>query len=194
MKRCPTFQSAPRSHERGDVEMRASERGNFVFQSAPRSHERGDLVSRWEIRVVTQFQSAPRSHERGDRIGDRPHPGGSCFNPRPALTSGATFACSVVPPACVFQSAPRSHERGDGAKFLRFSAKPLRRPFRERLSKNKKPPIARSRFFAHFRSSATRCPPLRNRASHAEAPRSRRTPPTHNTRASSTTFTGRVTP
>ena len=37
-----TFQSAPRSEERGDVEaMEQASRGD-MFQSAPRSEERGD--------------------------------------------------------------------------------------------------------------------------------------------------------
>ena len=76
------------------------------------------------------FQSAPRSHERGDRRRLAWAAGAACFNPRPALTSGATLFVNIPSIIHRFQSAPRSHERGDmtatGARrhWLGFNPRP----------------------------------------------------------------------
>ncbi len=110
----------------------------IVFQSAPRSRERGDDANTVGVTHSIAFQSAPRSRERGDIARSRTVCVGQCFNPRPALASGATpdanpgqgprlvsiraplsRAGRPVPVSSSnasrwFQSAPRSRERGDG--------------------------------------------------------------------------------
>ena len=68
-----------------------------AFQSAPRSVERGDrTLDECERNVDHEFQSAPRSVERGDNASEHADPRmPQCFNPRPALSSGATHAVDV---------------------------------------------------------------------------------------------------
>ena len=113
------FQSAPRALARGDAPATAPNITLVVFQSAPRALARGDLAravpggaqnvsiraprSRtgrlWMVAPEAssaRFQSAPRALARGDA-----GPGSSawnpgCFNPRPALSHGATTSRSAM--------------------------------------------------------------------------------------------------
>ena len=60
------FQSAPRSRERGDEEMRVSRAIRAGFNPRP-AHASGATVGQpLSALVAWVFQSAPRSRERGD--------------------------------------------------------------------------------------------------------------------------------
>ena len=126
------FQSAPRSLLRGDQISQGFVVAVTQFQSAPRSLLRGDLPSKLLNPSEAWFQSAPRSLLRGDaagRAGRRPRPGR--FNPRPAVSCGATPIWKAELIALQFQSAPRSLLRGDlrhgstfGHRSTRFNPRP----------------------------------------------------------------------
>ena len=62
----------------------------IAFQSAPRSHDRGDSTTPVTVTGTLQFQSAPRSHDRGDFITNANAGKIHCFNPHPDLTIGVT--------------------------------------------------------------------------------------------------------
>ncbi len=86
------FQSAPRSFDRGDQPSYPSKPG-MVFQSAPRSFDRGDGTSLLKRLPVIGFQSAPRSFDRGDSASQfAPRRLTICFNPHPGPSTGATCA------------------------------------------------------------------------------------------------------
>ncbi len=104
---------------------------------------------------INAFQSAPRAHARGDAITSRFQRLSNCFNPRPALTRGATLDQGVhstvgvvsiraprsragrLDPGAIrttqfsFQSAPRAHARGDCGPANRQRRKPLLPHLRE---------------------------------------------------------------
>ncbi len=61
-----------------------------TFQSAPRSRDRGDLLVPKLATMDDKFQSAPRSRDRGDVKIGRLTLTGRRFNPRPGLATGAT--------------------------------------------------------------------------------------------------------
>ena len=84
------FQSAPRSLLRGDSMTSASSASSTVFQSAPRSLLRGDRRGIEPLIGVESFQSAPRSLLRGDCVNSKYQRLQPCFNPRPAVSCGAT--------------------------------------------------------------------------------------------------------
>ena len=110
----------------------------ITFQSAPRSRDRGDPQCADAPPDYEQFQSAPRSRDRGDLTSGFELPAVPCFNPRPGLATGATSSAnlcsadlrvSIRAPvsrpgrreggkenkaSAKFQSAPRSRDRGDG--------------------------------------------------------------------------------
>ncbi len=107
------FQSAPRSRERGDRGRRKGGEGDCVSIRAPLSRagrhmstgsigktagvsiraplsRAGRPLSPQVAPPPSEFQSAPRSRERGDFKSSAQKRETSCFNPRPALASGAT--------------------------------------------------------------------------------------------------------
>ncbi len=108
-----TFQSAPRAHARGDPrDLIPRVRTDRVSIRAPRSRA-GRLHRSPYVGVECVFQSAPRAHARGDSMCPRLLPAIQSFNPRPALTRGATAGKLVLLDQLKFQSAPRAHARGD---------------------------------------------------------------------------------
>ena len=87
------FQSAPRAFTQGDVSLKLGWRLNYVSIRAPRFHT-----------------GRPTCYFRLNQISTR-------FNPRPALSHGATFLWlrkEVF--SLLFQSAPRAFTRGDTRK------------------------------------------------------------------------------
>jgi len=107
------FQSAPRTFMRGDRSSSAIVAGTVMFQSAPRTFMRGDtncgdrrtcaIVSiraphfhagrpfaDFFLSLAAWFQSAPRTFMRGDRSTCSSERRCTRFNPRPALSCGAT--------------------------------------------------------------------------------------------------------
>ena len=137
------FQSAPRSRDRGDSDMRDFPSFFARFQSAPRSRDRGDRELISCPALLVEFQSAPRSRDRGDGGLYFLAAGYGCFNPRPGHATGATTTNPVGRPLTdvsirapvtrpgrrkthqsrngllLFQSAPRSRDRGDRQKPTR---------------------------------------------------------------------------
>ena len=85
-----TFQSAPRSCERGDTTPPAARRALGSFNPRPALASGATSFNSSICRLSAQFQSAPRSCERGDTLKAAPVDGSKGFNPRPALASGAT--------------------------------------------------------------------------------------------------------
>ena len=85
-----SFQSAPRSRDRGDAWRERRAMHICEFQSAPRSRDRGDRFARGKELSEALFQSAPRSRDRGDAKYRVLYGYYCCFNPRPGHATGAT--------------------------------------------------------------------------------------------------------
>src|SRR5258706_511878 len=85
------FQSAPRSRERGDHQMMTDTKRFCEFQSAPRSRERGDPSFVMLIDRINCFNPRPALVSGATKQNPNHSRCKSCFNPRPAHVSGATF-------------------------------------------------------------------------------------------------------
>ena len=90
----PRFQSAPRTFMRGDAQGGSEAIKLLAFQSAPRTFMRGDFFPLPDMTQRTAFQSAPRTFMRGDFVGSIVSIERKSFNPRPALSCGATGYCT----------------------------------------------------------------------------------------------------
>ena len=88
------FQSAPRSVERGDRQLRG--RRSTSFNPRPAQSSGATAHDAPSVRRPRMFQSAPRSVERGDSRAGRSARRRSGFNPRPAQSSGATLRASTL--------------------------------------------------------------------------------------------------
>ncbi len=97
--------------------MRISRRWMAVFQSAPRAHARGDVLQCSSTSTWHCFNPRPALTRGATRTNDNTKTPRQSFNPRPALTRGATAVSWCVAPVVVVSiRAPRSRAGRPGLR------------------------------------------------------------------------------